>query len=111
MKKLYFIILIFTISIYMAACDQNPYVGQYKSPDNTVLILSSNNDCTIIYNLYKEAFYTEGKYTINDNNINITLASNETNYYGISSLKGKFEGNSIKIYNSSVKQYNTYSKE
>lgn len=107
--SLIFIILIIS-SIIMTACDDNPYTGKYRCPDNTILMLSSNKNCTIIYNSYKEAFYTKGKYVIEDNNINITFDDKKPNYYGVSSLKGKFEGSRIKIYNSSQSKYSTYSK-
>ena len=57
----------------MIACSKNPYIGKYEAPNNTILELSSNNNCTIINNVYKEAFYTKGKYVIDDNNINIII--------------------------------------
>jgi len=101
MKKMIFIFVFFIVSsICMTSCSENPYTGKYEAPNNTVLELSSNNNCTIINNVYKEAFYTNGKYVIEDNKINITLGNDEPNYYGVSSLNGKFEGSKIKITNS-----------
>jgi len=112
MKNIFFIFIILIIgSIFMTACDENPYTGKYQSSNSTILIISSNDNCTIINNLYKEAFYTKGKYVIENNNINITFDNNEPNYYGVSILKGKFECDRIKIYNSSEKYYSIYLKE
>lgn len=111
MKKIFFIMLILTITISMTACNNNPYIGQYISSDNTILKLDSNDSCTIIRNLYKEAFYSKGKYVIKDNNIVITFDKNDSNYYGISSLKGKFEGSRIELYNSSDNEHYIYDKE
>ena len=101
MKRVIFIFLILIISsVCMTACSDNPYIGEYEAPNNTVLELGSNNKCTIINNVYKESFYSNGKYVIKDNNINITLGNDEPNYYGASSLNGKFEASNIKISNS-----------
>jgi hypothetical protein len=111
MKKVFFIVLILTISIYMTACNDNPYIGQYVSPNNTILRLDPNNNCTIINNLYKGPFYIKGKYVIKGNKINITFDSYEPNNYGVSSLTGEFEGSRINIYNSLDSKYYIYSKE
>ena len=111
MKKIFYILLIMTISICMAACGEDPYTGKYQSSDNTILILNANNNCTIINNVYKEAFYIKGKYVIENNNINITFDSKQGNYYGLSKLKGKFEGSRIQIYDSLGSKYCIFSKE
>jgi len=95
----------------MTACSKNSYTGQYEALNNTILELGLNNNCTIINNVYKEAFYTNGKYVIKDNKINITFENNELNYYGVSSLNGKFEGSEIKIYNSLDNKEYSYSKK
>ena len=89
MKRIIFIFLILIISgVCMTACSDNPYIGEYEALNNTVLELGSNNNCTIINNVYKESFYTKGKYVIKDNKINITFSNDEPNYYGVSSLNG-----------------------
>jgi hypothetical protein len=112
MKRVIFIFLILIISsICLTACSENPYIGKYESSNNTILELSANNDCTIINNVYKEAFYTNGKYVIKDNKINITFENNEQNYYGVSSLNGEFEGSKIKISNSLDNKDYIYSKK
>jgi len=112
MKRLFFILLILIIgSISMKTYNENPYIGKYQSSNNTTLMLSSNNNCTMIDNLYKGVLYTKGKYVIDNNNINITFDSNEPIYYDVSILTGNFEGSRIKIYNSSEKKYYIYSKE
>src|SRR5471030_438486 len=103
MKKVIYIFLFLTISsICMTACSKNSYTGQYEALNNTILELGLNNNCTIINNVYKEAFYTNGKYVIKDNKLN---------YYGVSSLNGKFEGSEIKIYNSLDNKEYSYSKK
>lgn len=111
MKKILYVLIILIFSSFMAACNDNPYVGKYKSADNTILELNKNNNCTIINTLYKEAFYTNGKYTLKDNNINITFDKKQTNYFGVSSLSGKFEGNRIKLNNTKGNKYYIYSKQ
>jgi len=112
MKRIIFIFLILIISgVCMTACSDNPYIGEYEAPNNTVLELGSNNNCTIINNVYKESFYTKGKYVINDNKINIMIKNDEENYYGASSLNGKFEGSEIKISNSLDNKEYIYSKK
>lgn len=111
MKKILSILLILLISSFMIACNDNPYVGKYESSDNVILELNKNNKCTMINTLYKEAVYTNGKYTLKDNNINITFDKKQTNYFGVSSLSGKFEGNRIKLKNTKGKKYYIYSKK
>lgn len=114
MKKIFFLsilIIIIIISIDIVTFSDNPYIGQYVSPNNTILKLDSNNNCTIINNLYKDSFYTKGKYVIENNNINITFDNNEPNYYGASSLKGNFEGSRIKLYNSVERKYSIFLRE
>ncbi|MDR3594915.1 hypothetical protein [Clostridium sp.] len=113
MKKMLSIFLVFIMgSIFIVGCSNDPYIGRYKSSDNTILELSSNGNCTIINNLYKDVFYTYGKYSINDNEIEITFENNEENYFRVQSLKGKVKGSSIEFYNCSVdgKEW-IYSKE
>lgn len=112
MKKILILLLALLISsICLTACEENPYIGKYQSSNNTILILSSNNNCTIINNLYKASFYTKGKYVIENNNINITFDNNGSNYYGVSSLKGNFEGSKIQFCNSPESLYSIFSKE
>ena len=111
MKKAIYIFLILAISsICITARSENPYTGKYENTNNTILELDSNNNCTIINTMYKEAFYTYGKYSIEDNKINITIRDDEANYYGVSSLNGKFEGSNIKIFDSLNNKEYTYSK-
>lgn len=106
MKKKFFIMLILIISnFYIVSCDESSYSGKYECNNNIILELSSDGQCSIIENVYKDAFYTKGKYIIEDNNITITFKNNKTNYYGASSLKGKFEGRKLKIYNLSANGY------
>ena len=112
MKKMIFIFVFFIVSsICMTSCSENPYTGKYESSNNTVLELSSNNNCTIINNVYKEAFYTNGKYVVKGNKINITLRNDKPNYYGVSSLNGNFEGSDIKILNCLDGKYYIYLKK
>lgn len=111
MKKIYFILIILIFSYFMVACNDNPYVGKYKSADNTILEMNKNNKCTIINTVYKDTFYTNGKYVIKDNKVNITFNKKQTYYFGVSSLSGKFEGSRIKLYNVNAQKYDIYSKE
>ena len=66
MKKILYVLIILIFSSSMAACNDNPYVGKYESTDNAIIKLNKNNNCTIINTLYKEAFYTNGKYILKD---------------------------------------------
>lgn len=112
MKKMIYIFVILIISsICLTACSKNSYIGKYDSTNNTILELNSNNDCTIINNAYKEAFYTNGKYVIEDNKINITFDKDEPNYYGASSLNGEVKGSEIKISNCLDNKDYIYSKK
>ena len=112
MKKIVYIFLILMFgSICLTSCSKNPYIGKYESTNNTILELNSNNDCTIINNVYKEAFYTTGKYVIEDNKINITFNKDEPNYCGVSSLNGEVEGSEIKISNCLDNKDYIYSKK
>lgn len=112
MKKLIYILLFISISSFgFTACSEDPYIGKYQASNSSILVLGGNNSCTIINNSYKEAFYTEGKYVIKDNDINITFNTKETNYYGVPVLKGKFIGNSIKLNDSLCSKTYIYSKE
>ncbi|WP_234120219.1 hypothetical protein [Clostridium hydrogenum] len=90
----------------------NPYLGRYNCvQDNTDLVLYKNNKCTMIIKSYKEAFYTSGKYVIRDNRIEVNFDKKKINYYGASKLKGKFEGDRIKLYNIDDKENLTFMKE
>lgn len=90
----------------------NPYLGRYNCvQDNTDLVLYKNNKCTMIIKDYKETFYTKGSYFIRDNGIEVHFDKNETNYYGASKLRGKFEVNRIKLYNIENKENLIFMKE
>lgn len=99
------------ISIYLKSYNTNPYTGSYKSAGNNIILLSSNNKCTIINSSYKEAFYIKCKYVVKNNNIKIMFDSDKENYYEVSSLKGEFQGSRIKIYNPIESNYCYYIKE
>lgn len=86
------------MSIFIEGCNSDPYAGKYKTSDNTILELSSNGKCEIINNFYKEVFYTEGEYTINDNSIKITFDKDKENYLRVECLKGKVKGSNIEFY-------------
>lgn len=111
MKKIIFIFAILVFVFFITSCSDTPYSGQYISSNNMILKLDSNNNCTIINSVYKEAFFTKGKYIVNNGNIDITFDDKKSNSYGISSLKGKIEGSRIVLYNSYNKEYYTFSKE
>lgn len=111
MKKKFYLLLVFTMGMFLVACQENPYSGRYEAKDNTILKLKSDNNCTIIINLYRNAFYVDGKYTIEDNNININFNDKKANYFETSTLKGKVEGGRIKLYNSAEKEYMVYYKK
>ncbi|MVX66604.1 hypothetical protein [Clostridium chromiireducens] len=112
MKKMLSVFLIFIMSsIFIVGCSNDPYIGRYRSSDNTILELNSNGNCTIINNFYKDVFYTYAKYSIEDNEIEIVFENNEQNYFRTKSLKGKVKGSNIEFYNySSVKEEDIYSK-
>lgn len=104
MKKIFlaflaFIIGIFIVGIFIVGCNNAPYAGKYKTSDNTILELNSDGKCTVINNLYKDVFYTYGKYTIKDNKIEITFDENKQNYMRVKSLNGEVKGSNIEFYN------------
>lgn len=100
MKKILSILLVFIISsIFIVSCNNDPYIGKYKTSNNTILELSSNGKCQVINNVYKDVFYTYGKYTIKDNEIEITFEKDEENYLRVEGLKGKVKGSNIEFYN------------
>ncbi|SMC23504.1 hypothetical protein SAMN02745134_01940 [Clostridium acidisoli DSM 12555] len=112
MKKIFFVLAtLIIISIYLKSYNTNPYAGSYKSASNNIILLSSNNKCTIINSSYKEAFYIKCKYVVKNNNIKIMFDSDKENYYEVSSLKGEFQGSRIKIYNPIESNYCYYMKE
>lgn len=116
MKKINFILLLMLCGFIITICVsknpyKNPYTGKYLSKNDTILKLEPNTDCTIIQNLYKEAFYTNGKYVIKDNNITITFSNNEQNYYGASTLRGKVEGSKITLYDKLDDKHHIFLKE
>lgn len=89
--------------------DGNPYWGKYESPENsTTLLLKRNNKCVLIGEEYKDTFYEYGKYNIKNNELKIYFIGDDCRG---SSLKGKFEGASIKIFNKIEKNNNIYYKE
>lgn len=104
------IIIFITIGVYKGACNDDPYAGEYVSSDNTIIKLYPNNKCTIIKTLDKESFNNAGKYTIENNNLNIKLENGGSNYYGIAALKGVVEGSRIKVYDSLENKYCIYFK-
>jgi hypothetical protein len=86
------------MSIFIVGCDNDPYEGKYKTLNNTILELSSDGKCTIINNFYKESFYTYGKYTVYNNELEITFDKDKENYLRVESLKGKVKGSNIEFY-------------
>lgn len=98
MKRIFFVFIFFIMGIFIVGCDNDPYEGKYKTFNNTILELSSNGKCKIINNFYKEAFYTYGKYTINDNEIEITFEKDKENYLRVECLKRKVKGSNIEFY-------------
>lgn len=114
MKKVVIIMLIalsaFCVYSIYNNSNNNPYIGKYKSENNTIIYLEKNNACTMIINDYKVAFHAEGKYTVNNNNINITFDKNKSDVYGNVNLKGKFEGSRMTIYKSEESKECVYLK-
>ncbi|OOM70449.1 hypothetical protein CLPUN_52200 [Clostridium puniceum] len=100
MKKIISILLVFIIiSIVIANHNNDSYTGKYKDSNNTILELSSNGKCTIINSFYKDVFYTYGKYTIKDNEIEINFDKDKENYLRVESLEGKVKGSNIEFHN------------
>jgi hypothetical protein len=103
LKKTIIVMFFATICVLFVAFSKspytgNPYTGKYESQSNMILELDNNNKCTIVKPLYKDAFYTAGKYTVdNDNNIKITFTDNDTNYFGKPFIEGKVEGSKIEF--------------
>lgn len=111
MKKIAaFLSLILVVILFVTAHSSNPYTGKYGSNDNVILKLEKNNKCEIIKDEYKDAFYFDGKYTIKDNKVKITFNKGQ-NYYGITGIEGKAEGNKITLYDPFVKGDIIYFKE
>ncbi|AQR93641.1 MULTISPECIES: hypothetical protein [Clostridium] len=98
MKRIFFLFTFFIMGISIVGCDNDPYAGKYKTFNNTILELSSNGRCKMINNFYKESFYTYGKYTINNNELEITFDKDKENYLRVESLKGKVKGCNIEFY-------------
>lgn len=120
MKKILFTLLFIAAGACMIiglydtkACENNPYSGQYVSQDNDniSLKLNSNNKCTFINSLYKEVFYTDGKYVIKNNHIKITLNKNGNDYSQNSKLQGVVEGSRVKLLDTSDHKYSIFLKE
>lgn len=115
MKRLAFVIIFILFTIYATGCSlygyNNPYKGVYVSSNSTILKLKGNNRCEMVINLYKNAFYADGKYTVKDNNISIIFDKNQVSYYGIRYLSGKFEGDRLSIYFAPQKKYYVYIKK
>lgn len=109
MKRVFLWLLAIIIIISIAGCNNNPYAGEYKTSDNTILELNSNGKCKVINNSYKDVFYTYGKYTINDNKIEITFDEDKQNYMRVKSLNGEVKGSNIEFYDYLGKE-STYSK-
>ncbi|CUU46764.1 hypothetical protein [Clostridium beijerinckii] len=111
MKRVFLGLLAIVIIISIAGCNNNnnPYAGEYKTSDNTILELNSNGKCKVINNSYKDVFYTYGKYTINDNKIEITFDEDKQNYMRVKSLSGEVKGSNIEFYDYLGKE-STYSK-
>lgn len=101
MKKIFFVLLAFIIGSFMIGCNSNhdPYAGEYKTTDNTILELNSDGTCKVINNFYKDVFYTYGKYSINDNKIKIIFEKDKQNYLRVESLKGEVKGSNIELNN------------
>lgn len=101
MKKIFFVILVFIITVsIIAGYNNDPYAGKYKTSDNTILELNSaDGSCKVINNFYKDVFYTYGKYTINHNKIEITFDNDKQNYLRVEGLEGEVKGSNIEFYN------------
>ncbi|ADK16977.1 MULTISPECIES: hypothetical protein [Clostridium] len=103
MKKMGVIILCIIIVVFIVVFvkkDNNkyPYIGKYQCPqNNTILILDKNNNYTIINNLYREAVYTKGKYSIENNNMKLMLKKGETVSYPKEYIEGKIKGDRIEF--------------
>ncbi|PJI08399.1 MULTISPECIES: hypothetical protein [Clostridium] len=84
---------------YQTNYKYNPYAGKYLSEKgNVTLVLNkNNNNCTIIYNEYRDAFSTQGKYFVINNKIKIAINKNKENYAGKKVLKGIFRGDTIEL--------------
>jgi len=101
MKKLIFLILIVITIVLAKGFGENSYTkglytGKYVSKCNTILELRKNDNCTIINTVYKDAFYSEGTYVVDNNNIKITFNKNKSDYYK-GTLEGKVDGSTIKF--------------
>lgn len=97
MKKIFLPFICVIMLVCIVDFDNDPYAGKYKTANNIILELNSNGDCKIIDNLYKEVFYTYGKYDIKDNEIEIHINDDKENYIGVKSLKGKVKGSNIEF--------------
>lgn len=111
MKKTFFIILILIGIIYVGISTKtnydsnNSYIGKYECPENNViLILGKSNNYTIINNLYRDAVYVKGKYSVKNNNIQLMTTSYNMNSDKKDYLKGSFQINKITFYNFYGKQ-------
>lgn len=111
-KKI-FILIIFMLFIFVEFIyhTDDPYTGKYDTNGNITLELKRNGKCTLEANSYKNVFYTEGRYSIKDNNITIDIPKSECSYFGGTSIKGKFQGNRLEIYDFIQKRNYDYYRE
>ncbi|MBV4415460.1 hypothetical protein [Clostridium tyrobutyricum] len=94
-----FIVVIMCILIFLKkGYSTDPYIGKYECPQNNlILILSKNNNFTVIDSLYKDALYIKGKYSIKNNNIKLILNENNSGSYRKLYFNGKIEGRKIQF--------------
>lgn len=79
---------------------KNDYTGKYECPKNNVLlILSMNNNCTLINTLSRGAVYIEGKYSVEGNDIKLILNEGSSGSYRKVYFNGRIKGHSIELYN------------
>ncbi|MEY8001061.1 hypothetical protein AB8U03_12840 [Clostridium sp. Mt-5] len=105
MKKIFVIILFMVFIGYILfflerGYSEDPYTGKYECPQNNlILVLSKNNDCTVINNLYRDTFCIKGRYSIRNNNITIVLNEGKSASYRKLYFKGEVEGHRIEFNN------------
>ncbi|MCI1995873.1 hypothetical protein [Clostridium luticellarii] len=105
MKKIIIVLLFLTVIGCIVIFSnrgyyKNDYTGKYECPKNNVLlILSANNNCTLINTLSRGAVYIEGKYSIEDNGIKLILNEGSSGSYRKIYLNGRIKGHSIELYN------------
>lgn len=115
MKKGIVIIMVLAIIISIFAFNRNdrlnPYSGEYtlQGNSNTTLILNDNNTFNLYTGYGKSSYSASGKYSVNDNKINLTYTINQLPFVNKITL-GKVQGSIITFFDSKTNNNMVFTK-